>query len=84
MCREPLILVVFYAAREILARARWITYFTWFQKPNEAIAIKFLQNLQNGQSMIRGRKITVSDAVIAEVSGLPVEGPVWATERLKL
>lgn len=34
--------------------------------------------------MVRGRQITVSDAMIAEVSGLPVEGPIWANKRLKL
>ena len=34
--------------------------------------------------MIRRRQITVSDVVIAEVSGLPAKGPVWANKRLKL
>jgi len=81
--REPLILDIFDEAREILAQAGWIAYFTRFQPPNKEVTIEFLQNLQNGQSMVRGRKITVLDAVIAEVSGLPAEGPVWAGNRLK-
>lgn len=34
--------------------------------------------------MIRGRKIIVTDAVIAEVFRLLVEGPVWANKILKL
>lgn len=34
--------------------------------------------------MVRGRQVTVTDAVIAEVSGLPTEGPGWAGKRLKL
>lgn len=53
--QESLILVVSNEAREILARARWIAYFTRFQPPNKEIAIEFLQNLQNGQSVVRGR-----------------------------
>lgn len=84
MHREPLILVVSDEAREILACVRWIAYFTRFQLPNEEIAIEFLRNLQNGQSMVRGRQITVLDAVIAEVSGLLAEGLIWAGKPLKL
>lgn len=34
--------------------------------------------------MVRGRQITVSDAMIAKVSRLPAEGPVWAGKQLKL
>ena len=34
--------------------------------------------------MLRGRQITVSDAVIVEVFGLPAEGPVWTNKWLKL
>lgn len=34
--------------------------------------------------MVRGRQITVFDVVIAEVSGLPAERPVWAGKWLKL
>lgn len=34
--------------------------------------------------MVKGRQITVTDVVIAEVSGLPAEGLVWASKRLKL
>lgn len=33
--------------------------------------------------MVRGRKITVLDVVIAEVSGLLAEGLVWANKLLK-
>ena len=82
--REPLILAIFDEAREILARAGWIAYFMRFQPPNEEIAIEFLQNLQNGKSMVRGRQITVSDTEIVEAFGLPVEGPVWVDKGLKL
>ena len=34
--------------------------------------------------MVRDRKITVSDAMIEEVSGLPAEGPMWTSKWLKL
>jgi len=40
--KEPLILAISDATREILDRARWIAYFTQLQQPNESIAIKFL------------------------------------------
>ena len=34
--------------------------------------------------MVRGRKITVTDVVIVEVSGLPVVGPVWTQKKVRL
>lgn len=34
--------------------------------------------------MVRGKQIKVSDTMIVEVSGLPLDGPVWAKKRLKL
>lgn len=84
MHREPLILAVSDAAREILVRVGWVACFTRLQQPNEAIAIKLLQNLQNEHSTIRGRKITVADAIIAKVSGLPAVGPIWTHKKLRL
>lgn len=81
---EPIILPIFYESREILARVGWIAYFIRFQPPSEEISIEFLQNLHNGQSMVRGRQITVSDAMIAKVFGLSVEGLVWASKWLQL
>lgn len=84
MCRGPLILAISDEAREILAQTGWIAYFMRFQPPNEEIAIEFLQNHQNGKSMVRSRQITVSDTVIAEVFGLLTKGPVWAGKWLKL
>lgn len=48
------------------------------------VAIEFLQNLQEEHSMVRGRQITVTYAVIAEVSGLPVVGPVWTQKKVRL
>jgi len=34
--------------------------------------------------MIRGRKITVTDVVIAEVFRLPAVEPIWTHKKLKL
>jgi len=48
------------------------------------VAIKFLQNLQDDLSIVRGRLIVVSDIVIAEVSGLPAVGPIWTHKKLRL
>ena len=52
--------------------------------PSEEIAIEFLQHLQNGQSLVRGRRITISDTVIAKVSGLLVEGTIWPKKHVML
>jgi len=82
--REPLVMEVSDRAREILVRARWISYFTRFQRPSEEITIEFLQHLKNGQSMVRGRRIIVSDAVIAEVSGMLAKGEVWSKKNIML
>lgn len=84
MYREPLTLAVSDEAREILARVGWTTYFTIFQHPNEEIATEFLWHIQNGQSLVRGRQITIIDAMIGEVFGLLTEGLVWASKKLKL
>jgi len=75
--REPQVLTVSDAAWEILARARWLVYLNHLQESNETVAIKFLQNLQEYHSIVRGRYIAVTDDVIAEVSGLPATGPMW-------
>lgn len=34
--------------------------------------------------MVRGRKITVSDVMKAEVSGLPAEGAVWFDKQVMM
>ena len=57
-------------------RTGWIDNLTRLQQPHETVAIEFLQNLQEDHSIVRGRQIIVTDAVIAEVSGLPVVGPI--------
>ena len=82
--REPQVLTVFTAAREILARERWLTYLNRLQESNETMAIEFLQNLQEDYSIARGRQITVTDDIIAEVSGLPATGPVWTLKNERL
>jgi len=33
---------------------------------------------------VRGRRITISDVVIAEVSGLPIEGTIWPKKHVML
>ena len=81
---EPQVLAVSIAAREILERVGWITYLTRLQQPHETVAIEFLQNLQEGYSMVRGRQIAVTDSIIAKVSGLPAEGTIWTHKKLKL
>ena len=62
--REPQVLIVSDAAREILARAGWLTYLNWLQGSNETVAIEFLQNLQEDHSTVRGRHIAVTDDII--------------------
>lgn len=84
MHQEHLTLAISDEAEEILVHAGWTTYFTRFQPPNEEIAIEFLQHLQNGKSLVRSKKITVTDVVIEKVSGLLAEGPIWVGKRLKL
>jgi len=70
---EPQVLMVSDAAREILASAGWITYLNHLQRSNETVAIEFLQNLQEHHSMVRGRKIAITDDIIVEVSRMPLD-----------
>ena len=82
--REAQVLMVFDVSREILARARWITYLNHLQQSNETVEIEFLQNLQEHHSMVRGRQIAVTDDIIVEVPGLPAIGPVWTLRKVRL
>jgi len=82
--RELLMLAVSDVAREILARARWLTYFNRLQESNETISIEFLQNLQEDHSIIRRKCIAITDDIIAEVSGLPATGPIWMLKKERL
>lgn len=84
MCREPLVLEISDRAREILVHAGWISYFTKLEAPNSEVAIEFLQNLRNGQSMVKGGRITISEVVIDEVSRLPKEGTIWPKKNVML
>ena len=81
---EPQKLTVSAAAREILEREGWLNYFSRLQESNETVALAFLQNLQEDHSIVRGKRIAVTDDIIAEVSGLPTVGPVWTLKKERL
>ena len=81
---EPQVLIISDAARAILERLGWTTYFMRMQQPHEAVATEFLLNLQEGSSIVRGRNIAVSDEIIAEVSGIPVQGTTWTQKKIRI
>jgi len=81
---EPQRLTVSTAAREILERAGWLNYFSRLQESNETVALEFLQNLQEDYSTVRGKRIAVTDDIIAEVSRLSAAGPVWTLKKERL
>ena len=81
---EPQQLTISAAAQEILERAGWLNYFNHLQESNETVVMEFLQNLQDDHSTVRGKRIAVNDAIIAEVSGLPATGPVWTLKKERL
>ena len=81
---EPQELTVSAAAREILERAGWLTYISCLQESNETVAMEFLQNLQEDHSTVRGKRIAVTDDILAEVSGLPATRPVWTLKKERL
>lgn len=81
---DPTKLVVSEVARGILERAGWLNYFNRLQEPNEAVAMEFLRNLEEEHSMVGGKRIVVTEEVIAEVTGLPAVGPVWTEKRERL
>ena len=58
----------------ILQQASWLTYVHRLQGFDTEIAIEFLQNLQEGQTRIKGWIIPVTEYIIAEVSEIPIEG----------
>lgn len=81
---KPCKLTVSAAAREILERAGWLNYFSRLQESNETVVMEFLQNLQENHSTIGGRRIMVTNKIIAEVTGLPAAGPVWTLKKERL
>jgi len=81
---EPHKLIVSATTWEILEKAGWLNYFRRLQESNETVALEFLQNLQENHSIVRGRWIVVTDEIIAEVSGLPLAGPVWTLKKERL
>jgi len=81
---EPQKLTISAAAREILERAGWLNYLSHLQESNETVAMEFLQNLQDDHSTVRGKRIAVTDDIIAEVSGLPATRPVWTLKKERL
>jgi len=82
--REPQVLTVSDAAREILTRAGWIVYLNHLQQSNETVAIDFLQNVQEHHSMVRGRQIAVTYDIIVEVLGLLATRPMWTLKKERL
>ena len=82
--REPHKLIAFDVAREILKNAGWLNYFNRLQESNEAVALKFLQNLQENHSIVGGKQIEVTEDIIAETSGLPAVGPRWELKKERL
>ena len=81
---EPHKLTASAAAREILENAGWLNYFNRLQESNEAVALEFLQNLQENHSIVGGKRIEVMEDIIAETSGLPAVGPRWELKKERL
>lgn len=48
------------------------------------MTLEFLQNLQNDGTIVRGMDTTVFEAIIAEVTGLLVEGTKWTDKHILL
>ena len=61
-----------------------MTYLNCLKESNETVAKEFLQNLQEEHSTIRGKRIEVTDDIIAKVTGLPAIGPVWTIKKERL
>ena len=77
-------LTVSATTQEILEREGWLTYLNRLQESNETVAMEFLQNLQEDYSIVRGRRIAVTDDIIVEISGLPATGPEWMLKKERL
>ena len=48
------------------------------------IAIEFLQNLQEGKTRVKGRTIPITEGIIVEVFGIPVQGEIWVEKHILL
>ena len=81
---EPHKMTVSDAARKILENAGWLNYFNRLQESNEAVVLEFLQNLQENHSIVGGKRIEVTEDIIAETSGLPAVGPRWELKKERL
>lgn len=80
---EPTVLMVSDHAHAILERT-WLQYLNKLQGFHGEMKLEFLQNLQNGSTTVRGGNITVSEAVIAEVTRLPAKGIKFTDKHILL
>jgi len=81
---EPTVLRVSDQASAILERVSWLKYLTKLQGFHEEMTLEFLHNLYNGRTMVKGRNIMVSEAIIAKVFRLPAEGTRWMDKHVIL
>ena len=68
----------------MVKKAGWLTYLNRLKEANETVVKEFLQNLQEEHSIIRGKRIEVTDDIIEKVTGLPAIGPIWTIKKERL
>eukprot|EP01018_Ginkgo_biloba_P018497 Gb_23695 [translate_table: standard] len=73
---EPSMLIVDEDVRSILEEARLLSFFKKFSGHSESITNQFIESWKDGRVVVRGTEITINEALIADVSGLPNEGEV--------
>eukprot|EP01018_Ginkgo_biloba_P026278 Gb_21957 [translate_table: standard] len=70
----PSVLIVDEDVRNILKEAGLLSFFKKFLGHSESITKQFIESWKDGRVVVSGTEITVNEALIADVSGLPNEG----------
>ncbi|WP_206637244.1 hypothetical protein, partial [Mesorhizobium sp. M6A.T.Cr.TU.017.01.1.1] len=78
---EPHVLKVDEEVRDILEKARLLSFFRKFFKFSECIFVQITEVWEDGKVVVNGLTFTILDHLIAKVFGLLLEGPVILREK---
>eukprot|EP01018_Ginkgo_biloba_P009172 Gb_23349 [translate_table: standard] len=79
---QPSVLIVDEDVRSILEEAGILSFFKKFSGHSESITNQFIESWKDGRVMVSGTEITINEALIADVSGLPNEGEVVSRDKM--
>eukprot|EP01018_Ginkgo_biloba_P036126 Gb_03678 [translate_table: standard] len=79
---EPSVLIVDEDVQRILEETGILSFFKNFSGHSKSITNQFIESWKDGRVVVSGMDITVNEALIADVLGLPNEGEVVSRDKM--